>query len=120
MNLDAYTADDLFKAILVFLAVCAAVTIVLEMISKIKNLTKPKTDNDRQIMQYFANDKARLDTHEAAIKRLENRSDKLAEGMNVVGAGVQALLEHELHNGNSEEMAKASSDINKYLWNRGQ
>ena len=32
--------------------------------------------------------------------------------------GVQALLNHELHNGNADEMARASENINKWLVER--
>ena len=33
-------------------------------------------------------------------------------------AGVQALLEHELHNGNADEMQLASKEINTWLRER--
>ena len=39
-------------------------------------------------------------------------------GLMVICAGVQALLEHELHNGNTDEMHQASSEISGWLRQR--
>lgn len=42
----------------------------------------------------------------------------LKEGQRVMCVAVMALLNHELHNGNSDEMSKASAGLNEYLINR--
>lgn len=56
-------------------------------------------------------DKRRLDNH-------EERLDDLKKGLMATCTGVQALLEHELHNGNTEEMQEASKGIDKWLRER--
>ena len=56
-------------------------------------------------------DKRRLDDHEEKLGDLRN-------GLMATCAGVQALLEHELHNGNADEMQSASRDIDKWLRER--
>ena len=53
-------------------------------------------------------DKRRLDGHETLIGGLR-------DGLMVTCSGVQALLEHELHNGNADEMTSASKEIDKWL-----
>ncbi len=53
-------------------------------------------------------DKRRLDGH-------EERIGGVRDGLMVTCAGVQALLEHELHNGNADEMTLASKEIDKWL-----
>ena len=62
-------------------------------------------------MKKLATDKERLDHHEKSIKDLQ-------DSQQVLCAGVLALLDHELHNGNGDEMQKARDDIMDYLQNR--
>ncbi len=57
------------------------------------------------------NDKRRLDEHDRQISDIRR-------GQMVNCAGVQALLEHELHNGNTTEMQDASKAIDKWLRER--
>lgn len=53
----------------------------------------------------------RLGEHDKAIKDLH-------DGQSVLCRGVQALLDHALHNGNDEEMKQASDGISKWLRTR--
>lgn len=53
----------------------------------------------------------RLMEHDRAIKDLH-------DGQSVLCRGVQALLDHELHNGNEDEMRSASDGIGKWLRTR--
>lgn len=57
-------------------------------------------------------DKLRLDGHDEKLADLKT-------GLMAICAGVQALLEHELHNGNADEMTRASKGIDKWLRERG-
>lgn len=56
-------------------------------------------------------DKRRLDNHEERLSDLKN-------GLMATCTGVQALLEHELHNGNTVEMQEASKGIDTWLRER--
>ena len=53
----------------------------------------------------------RLGEHDKAIKDLH-------DGQSVLCRGVQALLDHALHNGNDDEMKSASDGIGKWLRTR--
>lgn len=57
------------------------------------------------------NDKRRLD-------EMERKQADMQRGQMANCRGVQALLEHELHNGNAEEMQDASHEIADWLRNR--
>ena len=63
------------------------------------------------INKKLGTDKLRLDEHEKRLADLRN-------GLMASCAGVQALLEHELHNGNADEMQLASKEINTWLRER--
>lgn len=83
-----------------------------------KKLRKPKEAEDEEMEnriksceRRFSSDQRRLDEHEKKIEDLQ-------AGMRHNCFGVKALLNHELHNGNADEMSKAASDIDAYLINR--
>lgn len=59
----------------------------------------------------FSNDKRRLD-------EMESRQNDMKSGQMAICRGVQALLEHELHNGNADEMQNASHEIAQWLRKR--
>lgn len=98
-------------AVLVFLALCGSIVAVDKCVSTIRGWFKPSSNHWSAVEKMLANDKARLDQHERVI-------DDLKKGQRVICLGVQELLEHELHNGNAEEMKKASNNINRYLVER--
>ena len=51
-------------------------------------------------------------------KALEGRMDEMDQFQAVMCRTMLALLNHELHNGNADEMARASENINKWLVER--
>lgn len=68
-----------------------------------------------EIDRKLANDKARIDEHTRAIDVLSRRTDGLETGQRALCRGVMALLNFNLHNGNTDEMEKANNGINDYL-----
>ena len=98
------TPDQLSSTITVLLAVFAGIVTVDKVIDIIRKWRFPSTDTAKKL----ANDKARLDEHEDAIEALQ-------ESNQVLCGGVLALLDHELHNGNADQMEKARNNIMEYL-----
>lgn len=83
-----------------------------EISDKVLKKLEPRfADIDRKL----ANDKVRIDEHSRAIGTLANRTEGVENGQRVLCRGVLALLNHELHNGNSEEMEKAKKGMDDYL-----
>ena len=68
-----------------------------------------------EIDNKLSNDKARIDEHTRQLNDLTSRTDGLENGQKVLCRGVLALLNHELHNGNNDEMEKAQAGMNEYL-----
>lgn len=102
--MDNMTPDQLMNAVVALLAVFAAIVTVDKVIDIFKKWRMPSTDMEKKL----ATDKTRLDAHDKAIQNLE-------ESNKVLCSGVMALLDHELHNGNGEQMQKARDDIMGYL-----
>lgn len=83
-----------------------------EISSKVLEKLEPRfAEIDRKL----ANDKATIDSHTRQIEALASRTDGLENGQKVLCRGVLALLNHELHNGNNDEMEKAQAGMNEYL-----
>lgn len=98
------TPDQLMTTVYVLLAIFAGIVTVDKVVDIVKKWQSPKTDTEKKL----ATDKQRLDNHENDIKDLQ-------ESTKVLCSGVLALLDHELHNGNTEQMEKARDGIINYL-----
>ena len=96
---------------LVVFAALGGIVTVDKAVRVVKGWFRPADDVLGQHSKMLASDKARLDRHEADIAALK-------EGQRVLCGGVQALLEHEIHNGNADEMKAAARELKKYLVNR--
>lgn len=126
MTINGITFDMLWTYLFVAVALCGIVTIVLGAVEKIAALLqrkrKPMTDARTDIMTMLTNDKHRLDAHDVALSeqtrrldKLESRAGTMEQGQKVQCKALMALLDHELHNGNANQMEEASKEINDYL-----
>ncbi len=102
------TFDALLTTAVVILAFCGAVNVIGSTIKLFRDWKKPKNDTFGEIGRRLDAGKTRLDAHDKAI-------DALKDGQKHMCEGVVALLNHELHNGNSTEMQKASDDITAWM-----
>ena len=68
-----------------------------------------------EIDKKLANDKATLDGHTRQIEALASRTDGNENGVKALSRGVLALLNHTLHNGNTDELEHAQQALNDYL-----
>lgn len=98
--MDGFTAGQVYAAALVFLAVCGAVTTIGKAVEVIRGWLRPG-----------ASVKSKVDRHEKQLGDLK-------DGQKVCCKALIALLGHELHNGNADEMQEASKELNDYLVNR--
>lgn len=105
------TWEQVQTAGLVIFAVLGGIVTVIKAVEAIHGLFKPNSDRQQRWEKLFATDKARLDAHEKEL-------GELREGQKVLCTGVQALLNHQLHDGNAEEMQEASSKMSSWLINR--
>ena len=104
MDLSKFSPDQLYTAVIVLLAVFAAIITIDKVIDIIKKWRAPTTDTEKKL----ANDKKRLDEHDEAI-------NDLRESNQVICSALLAILDHELHNGNGDQMQKARDEMMAYL-----
>lgn len=109
--MEGVTFDSLTTTIIVILALCGAINVIGSTIKLIRDHKQPQEKTIKDITDRLANDNVRLKEHGKAINDLQGGQKCLCEG-------VQALLNHALHNGNSDEMQAACGNINSWLRNR--
>lgn len=105
--MEALTGDNLLTTLLVIVGIAGVLITLDQAVKVIKAWKEPVTSNTQKL----ANDKRRLDLHEAAITELE-------ESGRLQGAALVALLDHQLHNGNTEQMERARDDLLKHYMNK--
>lgn len=96
--------EELLRAAYVVLAILAAIVTIDKVIDIIKKWRAPGTDTEKKL----ANDKKRLDEHDEAISDLRDSNQ-------VICSALLAILDHELHNGNGDQMQKARDEMMAYL-----
>lgn len=109
------TFEALKTAVVVLVAICGVIAAVGKAADVVRAITRRKAQKDeKQSADIDENgkkldrDKKRLDEHERAIDGLRCGQVHLCEG-------VQALLDHALHNGNSAQMQTASDKLDEWL-----
>ena len=95
---------DVNNTVTVLMAVFSFLIAADKVIDIVKKWKAPSTD----VAKKLANDKIKLDEHDEAIRDLH-------QGQQVLCGGITALLDHELHNGNTGQMEAARDDLMKYL-----
>lgn len=119
------TGDGLLRAALVLLALCWAWNMVYTALSNARK-EKERADEPINIIRAdiiklrddISADRGRIEALERESDAHERELDDLHTGQTELCRGVQALLEHALHNGNADEMQAASASIGKWLRNR--
>ncbi len=97
------------------LGVCAIIATVGKAVDVVRSWLRPARAKSDDVQTCLHNDKRRQDAHDGRLKALEDGLQDTQDGQRVLMQGVMALLEHELHNGNSEQMEQASMEIRTYL-----
>lgn len=112
------TSEALAWCIVVILAL---VTIYNHFCTARKNYREEKRNKDAPTLSLEEKVKAHdkmLDNDKRRLDDMERKQTDMQLGQMANCKGVQALLEHELHNGNTTEMQDASKAISDWLLKR--
>ncbi len=135
--IEGITPAMLWNFVLVLLGICAVVILVYKVIEIMRKEHERKEQKNRlgdkdltdeiadkvlakleprfkDIEDKLDKDKARLDNHETSIRSLNGSIDSIKDGMQVTADALTAILDHELHNGNTDQMQKARDELQKY------
>lgn len=110
--------SNIAAALTVLAALLGLIILIGNAVDAIRKMRKPREKKEESLQTHqeacskkFATDQRMLERHERDIGNLQ-------DGQRVICAALHELLEHELHNGNSDKMRKASSDLFEYLNNK--
>lgn len=79
---------------------------------------KPKLDEDANFHRHVKDSSERFERGERSIAENHDNILDLREGLRVSCIANIALLNHAIHNGNTDEMTHALTELNNYLINR--
>lgn len=106
-----FTGSDLLIAVAVLLAVGEIIVLLGKVVDTLRGWRKPGEQRADDIGKKLDADKRRLD-------RLDDEMAETKGAIKVLVTGVNALLEHELHNGNAQQMQDASDGMRSWLIDR--
>lgn len=135
--IEGITPEMLWNFVLVLLGLCAIVVLVYKVVEIVRKEHERKVKQNqlagkdltdeiaekvlekleprfKDIETKLTTDKSRLDNHETSIKNLNSSIDTIKEGMQVTADALTAILDHELHNGNADQMQKARDHLQTY------
>ena len=135
--IEGITPTMLWNFVLVLLGLCAVVILVYKVIEIMRKEHERKEKRDKlngkdltdeiadkvlekleprfaEIDKKLSSDKDRLDNHETALKEASKSSKIIRSGMKVTADALAAVLDHELHNGNQDQMQKARDELQAY------
>lgn len=108
-----------------FITTVAVIVLVIELYNKYSTARKNAREQKEQREKPISAIEDRMTMAERRISTLESRqADSIKqiadvkEGQMALCAGVKALLEHELHNGNTDEMESCSKRLDAWLLDR--
>lgn len=114
MEVKNITPELILLAFGVFLALAAAIVGIDKFFEVIKKWRKPREQTDQTLVQCQIDLQAQKAIADAQAEEIRI----LGAGLIVTCKGVKALLEHELHNGNTGEMVSASKAIDDWLFSK--
>lgn len=135
--IEGITPSALWTFLTVLVGICALVVLADKVANVYRNYKKRKQEPEDKLAEEIstkvlerleprfsdidkklANDKAMIDSHTRQLDTLEKRADGTDDGIRAINRGVLALLNHALHNGNTDELEEAQKGINDYLINK--
>lgn len=126
MTLEKYlSGSGILSAAIVFLALAWAFNIVFTTIMNVRAARKGHEEplesirgDIRALRNDLATDRERIAALERDMESHTGELKDMRKGQTELCRGVQALLDHALHDGNTEEMRAASDSIGKWLRTR--
>lgn len=106
-----FEGNNLLTFLLVLVCLMGLYVLFGNAVKTHRELHKPNEEKDKDL-------KTRVRTMETTVADHSEEINDLHEGVRVQCQAVMALLNHAIHNGNTEEMEKAASELNTYLSNK--
>lgn len=117
-NLQAFTHDNLIAFMVVLVALAGIIILTANVVDAVRKLRRPQEKEHETLAAHqqacekkFSTDKTRLDAHDKAL-------EDIYKGQRAQCVAVKALLNHAIHNGNTNEMVEAATGLDDWLIHR--
>lgn len=117
-NVELLTHENLITFILVLVALLWVAERIMSFVERLKKWRRPQEMRDENLSSQQEACRKKFDRDRVELDKHAERLDDLESGQAVMCNGIHALLEHALHNGNSDEMRAASAALFSYLNSR--
>lgn len=114
-NLEALSHENMLIALLVMLVIAWAASLIMDFVIKLRTLRKPQEKHASDLSDHQKECSKRFDADQNRLDDLERRMDSVEEGQRVLCKGMYVVIEHMLHNGNEDDMKRASASIFDFL-----
>ena len=109
------TSDNLLIFLLILVALATLFILFVNVVESARKLKKPQENKENNLTSHQDECQKRFDHDYQMLNDHAERIEDVEETTHVLCAGIHALLEHELHNGNSDEMRAASDVLFRHL-----
>ena len=117
-NVEVLTHENLITFLLVLVALMWVAERIMSFVERVKKWRRPQEVREENLNSQQETCRKKFDRDRAELDKHAERLDDLESGQAVMCNGIHALLEHALHNGNSDEMRAASAALFSYLNSR--
>lgn len=114
-NVEVLTGANLTTALMVLVALAGLYILACNVVESTRKLRGSKATQAETLADHQAECSRRFERDFSRLGALETRMAQQEETSKVLCAGLRALLEHELHNGNADEMRAASDNLFRHL-----
>lgn len=114
-SLQALTGANIITFLAVLVALLTLFILFVNAVEAFRKLKKPASARIENIDAQQESCQKKFDRDYRKLCQHNERIDALEQGSRVQCKALHALLEHELHNGNSDEMQRASEEIFNHL-----
>lgn len=114
-NVEALTGQNFSTFLLVLVALAGLFILFANVVEAARKLRKPRAAEAQDLAEKQSACDRKFDHDLQVLNEHNDRIEELEKGARVQCAALYALLEHALHNGNTTEMKKASTDLFNYL-----
>lgn len=108
LEIEGITPNMLWTFVVVLVGLCTVAVLVLNLITKIREVRKPQNENRRTVSEMLDNDNRR-------IQELEKVTNKQQAEMKLLLTGEMAMLHHMIDGNHTESLKESQKQIEYFL-----
>lgn len=112
------TKGNMVTVLIVLVAIMTLYVLIGNTVKTTRELAKPKVTKDNDIIEKIKLHDAILANEKRVIDRHDDEISDIKSLVKAQCVATKALLNHSIHNGNTDEMTEAANELDRVLINR--